>query len=167
LAAGAAGVLVAGLGSVAAVSAQAAPHAPTATRPAAASNIEHVLFASTNPNGSPHVALSGPIHDAGVDHQISQNADKLVLGAGTITINHPGGKYHSKFYKGTCTSFGQIQGKYTLTGGSGSYANVTGHGTYTAVFAARAKRVNGSCDKRAKPIGFTETITANGPISTS
>jgi hypothetical protein len=59
-------------------------------------------------------------------------------------------------------------GTYTVTGGTGSFAGASGHGTYTLVFITEtARAADGSCSPAGKavPAGDQVDFTAGGPLT--
>lgn len=65
--------------------------------------------------------------------------------AGAITVG-----VNAKFV-GSTTQYGYFSGTWTITSGTGAYANLTGNGEYTGVI-----------DRFAQPRTITETLTGHG-----
>jgi hypothetical protein len=118
------------------------------------------LFADT---GS--IALSGG-NGAG--------SSTIVLGKGDIKVHHaatPANPVPKQVGAASSCVYGVTEHvAYTVTGGTGSYANVTGgHGTATIVQRVDLPKVSGGCNasNSAVPTGGSVQFTAVGPITSS
>ena len=49
-------------------------------------------------------------------------------------------------------------GTYKITGGTGKYADITGHGTYQLSFTFIASRTRGKCSTAVPPAGPAGTV---------
>jgi hypothetical protein len=122
--------------------------------------IQRFLFLSTDPSaeGAEVVVANGPIHAKGTDTVVSETEDTLTFPAGTLSITHKATKSREHFDPVTCLFRFTERGTYQITGGTGDYAGVSGHGTYTA------KALGVGCDENAPPEVFMLRIFAKGPI---
>jgi hypothetical protein len=137
-------------------------------KPAAPAHTVRFTTVQINPanNANSHVIATGFFTAGGIDHPLNNNNDVFRFGDGTLKVHHPGGKF--KFHKNpkTCLVGFTLHGKYTLGGGTGAYANITGHGTYAGSFAGvEPRKSNGKCNNKANPRGFEGSIIGHGPVS--
>ena len=83
---------------------------------------------------------------------------------GTVSTSHsanPGGT--SSFNPATCTSHFTGSGVFKLTGGSGAYKGIDGHGTYNVDGTVVSAHTATGCSKQ--PVGALVIIKAVGPVS--
>lgn len=103
--------------------------------PAMAATSGDQTFTIVGEDNTGTVVASGPITGVGTDVETSDTTDTFVFDAGSITISHidnPGGT--QSFNPTTCIGRGTFTGNYTITSGTGAYANATGSGTYSGRF---------------------------------
>jgi hypothetical protein len=158
---GAAGaVVVAGAITVSGV-AVAAAH----TTHANASGIEQLQLMSTSATSSTAgVIARGVFTAAGVDHEGKKNTDTVVFPGGTFKITHSKGTGPQSFNPKTCLLTISQHGTYKLSGGTGSYAGISGSGKYQLSILAVAARSGGKCSKTKPPVAFQQIIKAAGPV---
>jgi hypothetical protein len=102
-----------------------------ATGKAAMANAPAIPLTATGVVASTgHITLGGPSSGKGV----------LVFKKGNMNVVHTNAKSKSTFVKMNCTFTEAIPGTYKVTGGTGSFAGATGHGTYTVTFVAVSPR---------------------------
>ena len=123
--------------------------------------IQRFLFLSTDPSeeGTPEVVIAtGPIHAKGTDTTVSETRDTLTFPNGTVSITHKPKTNRDSFDPVTCLFSFTERGTYQITGGTGAYAGVSGHGHYTV------EATGVGCDQNAPPEVFMLRILAKGPI---
>jgi hypothetical protein len=158
--------VLAATGAVALSALPAASAAPAHTRPAA-SGTEHFQLMSTNgdTNRAPVIA-TGLFTAGGRDHVVNNSTDKFVFPKGTITVKHSPGKGPQSFNPRTCLLRVNQHGTYKITGGTGAYAGITGHGSYhRPILGVAARGANGKCTMKKRPVAIELEIQARGPVS--
>jgi hypothetical protein len=125
------------------------------------SGIQHFLLLQTGAesNGPQALIATGPIHAAGTDVVLSDTLDRFVFPKGNVRVKHTPQASHDSFDPVTCLGSFTETGTYRLVGGSGAYADVSGHGTY------RVQAYFVGCSQTEPPSVFTLQIKAHGPIS--
>lgn len=111
------------------------------------------------------VIAFGAFTAPGVDHIIDNNTDKFVFPGGTFKIRHSNGTGTQTFNPRTCLFTASIHGTYKLSGGTGKYARISGHGTYHFTVLGIAARSGGKCSMTKLPVAFQQIINASGPVS--
>jgi hypothetical protein len=158
--------VLAATGAVALSALPAASAAPAHVRPAA-SGTEHFQLVSTsgNTNGRPVIA-TGLFTAGGKDHVVNDSTDRFVFPNGTVTVKHSNAKGPQSFDPRTCLLRVNQHGTYRLTGGTGAYAGITGHGRYRlTILAVGARGANGTCTQKKAPLATELEIQAHGPAS--
>jgi hypothetical protein len=124
------------------------------------SGTQHFLLLGTDPEAGPQALIAnGPIHAAGKDNSLTATLDVFVFPKGNVRVRHTPQSSHDSFDPVTCLGSATETGVYKLVGGTGAYAHVSGHGTYTShVFFV-------GCSHSERPSVFTAQIRAQGPIS--
>ena len=69
-----------------------------------------------------------------------------------------------RFSPRTCLAMISQPGTYKITGGTGKYAGITGHGTYHLSFTFIAARAAGKCSASAPPVAQQELLRLSGPV---
>lgn len=120
---------------------------------------ERIVGLQNNPraNGFAVVIGNGPIHAHGKDVVVSGHVDRFVFPRGSITIRHRNTAQHHHFDKVTCYGVFTQRGVYRVTGGTGAYAGVQGHGKFSV------KGTSFGCGKQ--PRIFQLVLHAAGPLS--
>ena len=138
----------------------------TATAVAASSapsGIEHWTVESTNPVSATAVLIArGPLTVGGTINLLSGH---VTLPGGTLTLAHKQSWGTRGENPQTCLATVTSSGTYKVTGGTGRYQGVQGHGTYKLTAYAIVKKVNGTCARNVVPYAQTELLTATGPLS--
>jgi hypothetical protein len=156
--------------SVVAVAAAMAATGLTAANAAAgagSSGFEHFQFMNTSfANNAPSsVIATGVFTAGGVDHP-GDKVDKVVFPNGTFKIAHSGGTGTPHFNAKTCLNTIVLNGTYRLSGGTGAYAGISGHGIYRLnLLIVGARNAAGKCSDRLPPTAFQLIIRAQGPVS--
>jgi hypothetical protein len=115
---------------------------------------------------SAQVIAYGAFTAYGTGYFVDDTTDKIAFADGAFMVSHPapsGG--NPVFNTKTCLAQFTEKGTYTLSGGTGRYKGIGGHGTYTAsILAIVAKTRGGACDENTRPVAYQQEITASGPV---
>ena len=133
---------------------------------AGSSGTEHFQLVNTNPaNNAPSSIIARGVFTAGgVDHPGSK-VDTVVFPNGTFKIAHSNGTGTPRFNAKTCLFTLALNGTYRLSGGTGAYAGISGHGIYRAnIMFVGARNAAGKCSNKLPPTAFQQIIRAHGPI---
>ena len=134
----------------------------------ATTGTEHFQMMSTSATASTDsVIASGVFTAPGVDHENQQaNTAQFVFSNGTISLKHSKGTGQQSFNPKTCLLTINQHGTYALTGGTGSYAGITGSGKYQlSILAIGARNSAGKCSQTKAPVAFHQVINASGPVT--
>ena len=102
----------------------------------------------------------------GVDHEHqATNTATFVFSNGTISLSTPRARARSTSTRRPACSPINEHGTYTLTGGTGAYAGITGNGTYKLSILAIGARSGGKCSQSMPPVALHQVINASGPVS--
>lgn len=146
----------------AAASATAAP----ATTGKAVRGAEHFSIVTTSSNipVDESFIATGGFTAAGRD-DAGAKVDRITLPGGGFTIHHSG-RARSSFDAHTCLLAENGKGTYTLAGGRGKYAGITGAGKYVlSVRAVFPRTASGGCAAKADPVAIQYSVAANGRVS--
>jgi hypothetical protein len=136
-----------------------AANAAAGTSPPAA---EHFEAMSTNPVSAVATLIArGPITIGGT---VNLQTGRAVLPGGKLTLAHHQLHGSSTFSSRTCLATVRSSGTYRITGGTGSYRNVRGHGDYQLTAYAIVAKVHGKCGTNVVPYAQETLLTASGPI---
>ena len=139
--------------------------AAASTHSSGASGIEHFQLMTTSPTATTSSVIAyGVFTGAAIDHQVSNNVDRFVFSNGAIRVHHSNGKGPQTFNPKTCLLTINQHGTYKLSGGTGTYAGISGSGKYQVSILAVAARAGGKCVKNKPPVAFQEIIKASGPV---
>jgi hypothetical protein len=159
----AAGSAVAAAGAIAVTGATAASAAPRVQPPA--SGNEHLQIMSTSTTSSRASAIAyGAFTAAGTAKLDSAPVGTIAFPGGTIKISHHPGKGTMRFSPETCLTVIRQPGTYTITGGTGKYTGITGHGSYQLSLTFIASRTAGKCSTGIPPVGQQELLRLTGPV---
>jgi hypothetical protein len=135
---------------------------PSATANGGDHQRQHFLLLSSNPSEDAALVIvaTGPIHAKGTDTVVSENEDTFTFPDGTLSVTHTVNEDSVKdtFDEVTCYFAHTERGTYTVTGGTGAYADADGEGRYSV----RASGVG--CDENAPLEFFSLEIRAAGPL---
>jgi len=134
----------------------------------ATTGTEHFQMMTTSATATTDsVIASGVFTAPGVDHENQQaNTAKFVFSNGTVSLKHSAGSGKPSFNPKTCLFTLNSHGTYTLTGGTGSYAGITGNGTYQqSILGIGARNSKGQCSQSAPPVAWHQVINASGPVT--
>ena len=130
-----------------------------------ASGIEHFQFMSTSATATRDTVIAHGVFTAGgVDITTSNTTDTFKFPNGTIKLRHSPGTGPQSFNPHTCLFTVHQHGTYTLLGGTGKYAGISGHGTYQLSLEIVAARVGGHCSSARPPLGQQELLRLSGPV---
>ena len=154
--------LVAVAGAVAATGLTAA----SASQAAGSSGFEFFqLVNATVANNAPSSIIARGVFTAGgVDHP-GNKVDTVVFPNGTFKIAHSNGTGTPRFNPKTCLGVFSLNGTYRLSGGTGAYAGIRGHGIYRLnIMEVAARNAAGKCSNKLPPTAFQQIIKAQGPV---
>ena len=134
---------------------------PPATSPATSSATEHFEAMSTNPVSAVATLIArGPLTIGGT---VNLQTGRAVLPGGDLTLDHHQLHGGSTFSSQTCLATVTSSGTYRITGGTGRYRHVSGHGDYQLIAYATVAKVNGKCSAKV-PYAQETLLTASGPL---
>jgi hypothetical protein len=162
---------LAGVACAAAALALAAPalaaQGSGSTRPAV-SGTEHFQLLSTSATSTTAPVIAYGVFTApAIDHMgVAKNVDKFVFSNGSFKVRHRNGTggTHS-FNPRTCLAKITQPGTYTIFGGTGKYAGITGHGKFVLNLLFIGAKSGGKCTQRKPPVAFQQVIRASGPVT--
>jgi hypothetical protein len=108
--------------------------------------------------------MYGAVVAAGVDHQ-GVKSDTLKFPGGSFKIDHTERKGTEHISQKTCLAQVLNVGTYKLSGGTGKYKGISGHGTYRFTQLFTVKRVKGFCETKLAPLTFEQIVTSSGSMS--
>lgn len=156
----AAGAAVAAVAVTGITAASATPRSQPAV-----SGTEHVQIMSTSTTSQTASAIAYGVFTAGGTAKLgSGRAGTVAFPSGTIKLSHHAGKGTMHFSPKTCLTMISQPGTYKITGGTGKYAGITGHGSYTLSFTFIAVRRAGKCSTAAPPLAQQELLRLSGPV---
>ncbi len=124
-----------------------------------------LLKASAADNAPTSIIARGVFTAGGVDHP-GNKVDTVVFPDGTFKIAHSNGTGTPRFNPRTCLSVITLNGTYRLSGGTGAYAGISGHGIYRLnILIVAARNSAGQCSHTMPPTAFQQIIKAQGPVS--
>ena len=134
---------------------------------AASSGFEYfqLVTTSTANNAPSSIIARGVFTAGGVDHP-GNKVDTVVFPDGTFKIAHSSGTGTPRFNPKTCLAVFALNGTYRLSGGTGAYAGISGHGIYRLnILIVGARNSAGKCSNKLPPTAFQQIIKAQGPVS--
>jgi len=148
--------------AAAALAALAVTAATAAVASPATSGTEHWIAESVNPvSATATLIAKGPLTVGGT---INFQTGHAKLPGGTLTLAHHQLHGTNGQNARTCLATLTSSGTYKITGGTGRYKHLTGHGTYRLIAYAIVKKVKGKCS-RTVPYAQTELLIATGPLA--
>lgn len=122
---------------------------------------EHFEAMSTNPVSAIATLIArGPLTIGGT---VNLETGLAVLPGGRLTLAHHQLHGSNTFSKRTCLATVTSSGTYRITGGTGSYRDVRGHGDYRLTAYAIVAKAHGKCGTNV-PYAQETLLTASGPI---
>jgi hypothetical protein len=138
--------------------------ASTHTAVSGTENFQMMTTSGTSSTAS--VIASGVFTAPGVDHEHrSTNTATFVFSNGTVSVKHSSGTGQQSFNPKTCLLTVNLHGTYKITGGTGSYAGITGSGNYKLSILGIAARSGGKCTQSQPPLAWHQVINASGTAS--
>ena len=140
--------------------------AASASQAAGSSGTEFFqLMNATVANNAPSSIIARGVFTAGgVDHP-GDKVDRVVFPDGTFKIAHSGGTGTPRFNPKTCLAVFALNGTYRLSGGTGAYAGISGHGIYRLnIMFVAARNAAGKCSNKLPPVAYQQIIRAQGPV---
>ena len=141
--------------------------AASASQAAGSSGFEHFQLVTTSPaNNAPEsIIATGAFTAGGVNHP-GNRVDTAMFPNGTFKIAHSNGTGTQRFNAKTCLGTIVLNGTYVLSGGTGAYAGISGHGIYRLnILIVSARNSAGKCSHKLPPTAFQQIIKAQGPVS--
>lgn len=130
-----------------------------------ASGVEHFQIMSTSATATRDTVIAYGVFTAGgVDITTSATTDTFKFPDGTVRIRHSAGTGPQTFNRQTCLFTVHQHGTYTVLGGTGKYAGISGHGRYRLNILAVAPRSHGKCTQKAPPVTFELIVRGSGPV---
>jgi hypothetical protein len=127
---------------------------------AAVSGPQNIVIVDTGAPGVPgRAVLSGPVSGVGTSVD-TEDAGTLFLDGGTISVSHPVTAANDTFNPATCVLTLDESGPYQFLGGTGSYAGISGRGTYTTRGTVIFARTPNGCSEQ--PIASVVLVRASG-----
>ena len=143
------------------VPATAAPRATTA----AASGIEQFRFMSTSATSNTGPVIARGVFTAGGVEIVTSNTTGIFkFPNGTIKFSFSPPTGPESFNSRTCLFTANVHGTNKLLSGTGSYAGISGHGTYRQNVLAVAPRSGGKCAPRKPPVAFENLVIGVVPV---
>ena len=129
------------------------------------SGIEHFQLVTTSATAATQsVIATGVFTAGGVDHQGS-NVDTFVFPEGSFKVAHSQGTGTQNVNPKTCLVTVRVHGTYKLSGGTGKYAGISGHGIYHLSILGIGARSGGKCTMHNPPVAWQQIIQASGPVT--
>jgi hypothetical protein len=144
--------------------ANASPHGSASP---ATSGTEHLYLMTTSAaSNKASLIVSGVFTANGVDIEGNGPTDTVRLPGGTFKIHHPAGGPPGKPKVNALTCFVTISGsaRFTINGGTGKFAGLTGAGKALVTIVGILGRSHGKCSESALPAAWHETITATAHV---
>jgi hypothetical protein len=137
---------------------------PAGARPAA-SGTEHFYAMTTSQTSNQDSAIATGVFTAGGVDMTGRTADTLKFPGGTLKINHGAAHGKQTLNPQTCLFTASETGNYTISGGTGVYAGISGHGTAKiTILAVAARNSKGQCSQTLTPVAWQQVIEGSGPI---
>jgi hypothetical protein len=165
----AAALAMTGAAAVAAVvlaaPAGASPLAPR-TAPAVTGTEHFQIMTTSGTSTRLSLIMYGLFTAPGVDHERSANLDTFVMAGGTFNVKHSNPVGPQTSNSKTCLFTESGHGTYTISGGTGKYKGISGHGKYTlTILDIQPKTKSGACNENAAPTAYQQVVDAVGPVT--
>jgi hypothetical protein len=128
------------------------------------SGTEHFSFVNTSTTSNTYSAIATGAFTAGGTANLPTGHGTLKFSAGTITVTDKGGKAKVKTSLKKCIQSTTQSGTYTITGGTGAYAGITGSGKFKAAFVQVGPTVKGKCSTKANAVAAQSAVVGSGPV---
>ena len=123
------------------------------------------LVTTSAANNAPLSIIATGVFTAGGVNHPGNRVDTAVFPNGTFKIAHSNGTGTPRFNAKTCLTTIVLNGTYRLSGGTGAYAGISGHGIYRLnILIVGARNSAGKCSNKLPPTAFQQIIRAQGPV---
>jgi len=128
------------------------------------SAVERFTILKTDDAGG-RVVATGAFSAVGTDTANNASNDTFRFPNGTVVLSHTETEDHASFDPVTCVGRVSGHGSYTITGGTGAYAGIKGHGTSTFRLTVVAAHTSQGCGE--EPVAQVNVVQLVGPVSFS
>ena len=128
------------------------------------SGVEHFQIVNGSATARTASVIATGVFTVGGADIPGSTADLLRFPGGTFQITHSPGHGTHSFDARTCLVTINFRGTITLGHGTGRYAGISGHGTYTLTILEIAARSGGTCHPDLTPVAFQQIIQAHGQV---
>jgi hypothetical protein len=158
--AAASAVVAAGTVAISGLTAASASPAPSHR----VSGTEHFQFVNGSVTAREADVIVTGVFTAGGADIMGSTTDTFRFPGGTFQVRHSAGHGTQSFDPKTCLATINSRGTIKLGHGTGRYAGISGHGTYTLSILEIAARSNGRCSRTKPPVAFQQILQAQGPV---
>jgi hypothetical protein len=139
--------------------------AAASTRPAARTT-EHFQFMNTSASSHQSSAIATGVFTAGgVLISTGATTGTFKSATGTFKVKHHAVHGTQSINSKTCLLTVSGTGTFKLSGGTGSYAGISGHGVYVLhILAVAARNSKGKCSMKLAPTAYQQLIVALGHV---
>jgi len=124
--------------------------------------VERFTIVKTNDvNG--RVIATGVFTAVGTDVATNASSDTFTFPNGTVVLSHTETEDHASFDPVSCVGRVSGHGTYTITGGTGAYAGISGHGTDSFRLTMVAAHTLQGCSE--EPVAQVDIVRLVGPVS--
>ena len=136
-------------------------------RPAATGTENFQLVGTSTTSRTGHVIAYGVFTGAATVHHMGKAATRFVFSDGSFKLSYKNSTGGTKSLNPkTCLAQVSQPGTYTISGGTGKYAGISGNGKFTfKLLAIGAKNGQGKCVHNQPPVEFQVIIHASGPVT--
>ena len=129
---------------------------------AATGNQTFIIFGQDDPSAL--LVAFGPVSGTGTDFESEVSEESVfVFPNGSFHVDHPSDSDVFHFNPVTCVGTDRFTGTYTLSGGTGAYAGISGSGTYRGHAIVVGKRLaNGTCSEEDPAVFSSFFVRATG-----
>ena len=136
-----------------------------ASRGPAVSGTEHFQTITTSAtSNTAGIIATGVVTAGGIRHK-GDKVDTFVFPKGTFKVAHSGGGGTQTLDPKSCLLTIHARGTIKISGGTGKYAGIRGHGTYQISILAIEARSGGKCTLKTPPTSFQQIIKAFAHVS--
>ena len=130
-----------------------------AVAPAAAATTSSQRFTIFGSDNGQTVIATGAFVAVGSANTVDDDNDTFVFPNGTFNVFHPQTGGTENFNETACLGTATFNGTYTLSGGTGAYAGISGSGTYSGKAIFVAERTGTGCSEEGGSSWFFVTAT--------
>jgi hypothetical protein len=137
---------------------------PAGARPGV-SGTEHFYVMTTSPTSTQDSAIMTGVFTVAAVDMPGRTVDTLKFPGGTVKLKHGAAQGKQTLNPKTCLFTASQTGRYTITGGTGRYAGISGRGTAKiSILAVAARNSKGQCSQTLTPLAWQQVIEGSGPI---